>query len=898
MANLFPPNVDALDAVVEIGDFVLLRDMMEFSDLDGNELSRFRIRDNGALASSGQFTVNGDVIPANTWVGFSADLLLEARYQAGIAIGQESFSIQVQDTDENGNERWSQVDTGLVFTVAPNLRPPVVTAADTSVLEQESVLLTDLFEYSDPEGSPATRFLIVDRSFNANGGHFLLDGVRLQSAQWHLLEADQIGGVEYVSGEFGPQTENLSVRAFDGRFWSAIDDFAVTTTQNVFRPVVATTDQFPRINTVLSAEALFTFSDQDGNTPKVLEVLDTGVLPTGGAFFLNGVRQAAQTWISVPWENRADLEYRAAGVADSERFLVRVSDGRFFSTASASTITTLPRPILEPVETNIVLGEVEEVSAFSLIDQTDGGPLLQTFEVIDLSDGFSGSFRFNNQALDPNEVHTFTRDEFANVTFRTSPNIVGRSFDTVAIRGRNGDVADDGFWTEWAQVDISSDPVGTVSLASGTQVNRFDGEKHQISYYFIGDLPGYYDPANDPDVQDGAPIAASQRALFREAFDHVETFIDVEYTQVTSPFLADVVIGSSTQNGSQGFAFFPFQANGTSGIGTRAEDIFLSNVGPTDPANPDNTIGGFGYLTILHEIGHTLGLDHPFNEPNRLPLNVEDHRLTIMSNNGSPTHPEEATTFQLWDIARLQEVYPANTDFESGDTHWFFARSDNNLQTLWDGGGTDTLNYSNQVISARIDLRNGRTSSLNGQEFALRIAYGANIENARGSQASDEITGNQTRNRLFGNAGNDDLIGLGGNDILLGGAGDDTYIFNSGDGNDIIREAGSDGIDVLQINDFTGDLDSLENDFIARVIGGNLRLDLTLNGEQAQGSVIIEDFGNSSSEVEILRLFGQDGEQVGEDIELSSVFLQSDAQARRFQVTDFFGTHGFLAAPV
>ena len=222
------------------------------------------------------------------------------------------------------------MDTGLVSTVAANLRPPVVTAQSTTILEQESVALTELFEYSDPEGSPATQFLIVDRSFNQNGGHFTQNGVRLESARWHLLDADEIGGIEYVSGEFGPQTENLSVRAFDGRFWSAINDFAVTTTRNNFRPVVETNDLFPRINTVLSAETLFTFSDQDGNTPKVLEVLDTGTLPTGGAFFLDGVRQAAQTWISVPWEDRGNLEYRAAGVADSERFLVRVSDGRFF----------------------------------------------------------------------------------------------------------------------------------------------------------------------------------------------------------------------------------------------------------------------------------------------------------------------------------------------------------------------------------------------------------------------------------------------------------------------------------------------------------------------------------------------------------------------------------------
>ena len=69
----------------------------------------------------------------------------------------------------------------------------------------------------------------------------------------------------------------------------------------------------------------------------------------------------------------------------------------------------------------------------------------------------------------------------------------------------------------------------------------------------------------------------------------------------------------------------------------------------------------------------------------------------------------------------------------------------------------------------------------NGQTYVrdcLTIAYGAVIENAKGTNVADTILGNDVNNLLNGLIGNDILNGLGGNDILDGGAGADTAVFS------------------------------------------------------------------------------------------------------------------------
>ena len=215
--------------------------------------------------------------------------------------------------------------------------------------------------------------------------------------------------------------------------------------------------------------------------------------------------------------------------------------------------------------------------------------------------------------------------------------------------------------------------------------------------------------------------------------------------------------------------------------------------------------GNYDYLALIHEIGHALGLKHPGNYnaggggadgPYLSSYGLADTRqYTVMSYNGHASYGSvEPLTPQLLDVAAVQYLYGANTGFHSGNDTYTFSTSPQ-IMTIWDGGGIDTFDASNETSNSRIDLNPGAFSSI-GAGFGqnnIAIAYGASIENAIGGSGNDSILGNSLANSLAGGGGNDSLAGIGGDDELYGGAGADSL--DGGDGNDYLE--GGVGADAL-----------------------------------------------------------------------------------------------------
>ncbi len=100
--------------------------------------------------------------------------------------------------------------------------------------------------------------------------------------------------------------------------------------------------------------------------------------------------------------------------------------------------------------------------------------------------------------------------------------------------------------------------------------------------------------------------------------------------------------------------------------------------------------------------------------------------------------------------------------------------------TLYDNGGSDTLDLRTDTADQRVDLRPEGISDVYGLVGSLVIARGTVIEHFIAGSGNDTIIGNTTANRLEGRAGNDFLWGSAGNDILIGGPGADRLVGNSG----------------------------------------------------------------------------------------------------------------------
>jgi Ca2+-binding RTX toxin-like protein len=214
-------------------------------------------------------------------------------------------------------------------------------------------------------------------------------------------------------------------------------------------------------------------------------------------------------------------------------------------------------------------------------------------------------------------------------------------------------------------------------------------------------------------------------------------------------------------------------------------DVWIS---PTTN-NPTPVKGTYDFMTFVHEIGHALGLKHPFEASNSntqvIAPEFDDSHYTIMSYHNAYSY--QPTTPMLLDILAMQQLYGANNLWQTGNNIYSWAPDKSIFETIWDAGGNDTINASNQLDSVLLDLNEGAFSNI-GKAFidganqtlinnGLAIAYGAKIENATGS-AFDDV--------LFGNALNNVLNGMGGADTMAAGAGNDVYVVDNV-GDDVIE---------------------------------------------------------------------------------------------------------------
>ncbi len=313
-------------------------------------------------------------------------------------------------------------------------------------------------------------------------------------------------------------------------------------------------------------------------------------------------------------------------------------------------------------------------------------------------------------------------------------------------------------------------------------------------------------------------------AGLREALSLWESVANIDFVEVASAADADAKFwwGTETQAGGAdvlGWSELPGYSEAEAlDVLFNAQDSALSgSLGK----------GSLGLVTMVHEIGHLLGLAHPHDggaapdattfqgvdwwDPYATGSGALNQGIyTTMSYNFGwpvrlPDHTAESWGLQYGpmalDIIAIQAIYGANTTYASGDNVYVLPKTDGlgtYWSTIWDTGGVDTISNAGAAGNTTIDLLattdgygvigDGAFSYNNGILIGggYKIAQGVVIENAIGGNANDWLYGNAANNRLEGGNGQDQLDGREGADTMIGGAGGDYYYVD--DSGDVIVE--------------------------------------------------------------------------------------------------------------
>jgi serralysin len=329
------------------------------------------------------------------------------------------------------------------------------------------------------------------------------------------------------------------------------------------------------------------------------------------------------------------------------------------------------------------------------------------------------------------------------------------------------------------RIDTLVEGVGTLTGLSALEY-RWNypgglGTRTNVTYSFMTAKPTYGGTDDGQGDTGFSQFTAAQKAAVREIMNHLQAELGISLQEVpdSASSYGQIRLGNNNQAFSAGYTWLP-NSTGDPLSGDVWIDLSLENANVAK--------GTFGWTTLVHEIGHALGLKHPGNynagsAPSTDPGNylgvVEDNtNYTIMSYR--PGAAQNRDWYGMYDLLTLKRLYGSGS-YNAGDTVHKFQNSDGGqLEIIDDASGFDTIDLSALTRGVTVDMRPGKFSSVGDWAGGLAnnnlsIDLTTIIEKFIGTPSNDTVTGNDVNNTF--------VLGTGAN-TADGGAGIDMAVYN------------------------------------------------------------------------------------------------------------------------
>jgi hypothetical protein len=255
--------------------------------------------------------------------------------------------------------------------------------------------------------------------------------------------------------------------------------------------------------------------------------------------------------------------------------------------------------------------------------------------------------------------------------------------------------------------------------------------------------------------QEGFTLA--QQVAARTAFDYISKLTGIQFVETVNGTDAQIHLCNTDLQGSNVTGLCSWHSSytysGTNVVSYEADAyVYLDNV-EWFSQNHNLNPGGYGYETLLHELGHALGLKHPFDDSIHLPASQDNTNNTLMSYTSvGGAH----STYSQYDIAALNWLY-----------------------------GTDGL---------------GGALGINSTTGARYLTGTSGTDTLTGTAANDTLEGDGGNDMIDGGSGTDTAVfrGVRSNYAISALSNGDLQVVSSTDGTDTLRS-----IEVLKFQDMS-----------------------------------------------------------------------------------------------